>query len=47
MELKVNAYYNNKTSMGILEENLLSSGEHDVTTSKITPLSLLSGECMS
>ena len=47
MELKVNAYFNNKTSMSILEENYLSSGEHDVITSKITPLSLLSGECMS
>ena len=47
MELKVNAYFNNKTSMSILEENYLSSCEHDVTTSKITPSSLLSGECMS
>ena len=46
MELKVNAYFNNKTSMSILEENL-SSGEHDITTSKPKLLSLLSGECMS
>ena len=33
--------------MSILEENLFINREPDVTTSKITLSSLLSGECMS